>query len=258
MYKKKLAEVVPEGKGATTGGVTPTECMMCSGEVPVDKLKSCDKCKCGRYCSAQCLNNHDSHAEYCEMICSVERIENEKRMRSEIFVNNDDRLPYKTKLKLIRLVGERPLVKIRLNGVEVKGLWDTGAMISLINKIFLAKHFPDAKIESIGDFTGENFSLTAANQSEVRIEGVVVLEFGVGESGDLFRVPFLVTEDEISAPIIGYNIIEHLVSNYSDQMDLPKSLKHDYKLDKLLLIYIENSLLFYFAKQNFKYFVTSF
>ena len=175
---KKLVEVVPEGKGATTGGVTPTECMMCSGEVPVDKLKSCDKCKCGRYCSAQCLNNHDSHAEYCEMICSVERIENEKRMRSEIFVNNDDRLPYKTKLKLIRLVGERPLVKIRLNGVEVKGLWDTGAMISLINKIFLAKHFPDAKIESIGDFTGENFSLTAANQSEVRIEGVVVLEFG--------------------------------------------------------------------------------
>ena len=127
--EKKRVEVVPEGKGATTCGETPPECMMCGGEVPADKLNSCVNCKCGRYCSAQCLSSHDSHAQYCKMICSLESMENEKRMRSEIFVNNDERLPYKTKLKLIRLVGERPLVKIRLNGVEVKGLWDTGAMI---------------------------------------------------------------------------------------------------------------------------------
>ena len=32
------------------------------------------------------------------------------------------------------------------------------------------------------------------------------------------------TEDEISAPIIGYNIIEHLVSNYKEKLNLPKSL----------------------------------
>ena len=222
--EKKRVEVVPEGKGATTCGETPPECMMCGGEVPADKLNSCVNCKCGRYCSAQCLSSHDSHAQYCKMICSLESMENQKRMRSEIFVNNDERLPYKTKLKLIRLVGERPLVKIRLNGVEVKGLWDTGAMISLMNKVFLLENFPGVKIESIGEFTGENFSLTAANQSEVRVEGVVVLDFGVGESGSLFRVPVLVTEDKMSAPIIGYNIIEHLVTNFKEQLDLPKSL----------------------------------
>ena len=102
-----------------------------------DKLQSCEKCKCGKFCSAQCLNSHEDHAKYCEVICNLEKIENEKRMRSEIFVNNDERLPYKVKLKLIRLVGERPLVKIQLDGVEIQGLWDTGAMISLINKGFL-------------------------------------------------------------------------------------------------------------------------
>ena len=56
------------------------------------------------------------------MICSVERIENEIRMRNEIFVNDGEKLPYKMKLKLIRLVGERPLVDIRFNGVNVRGL----------------------------------------------------------------------------------------------------------------------------------------
>ena len=189
-----------------------------------DKLQSCERCKCGKFCSSECLNNHEDHAKYCEMICSLERVENEKRMRSEIFVNNDERLPYKVKLELIRLVGERPLVKILLDGVEVRGLWDTGAMISLINKGFLLKNFPEAKIESISEFTGENFSLTAANKSEVHVEGVVVLTLGVGESGGLFRVPFLVTGEEISAPIIGYNIIAHLVGNFKEQLNLPKSL----------------------------------
>ena len=122
---------------------------MCSGKFPVGKLKSCDKCKCGSYCSAQCMNSHDSHSEYCELICREESIENKKRRSSEIFVNNDDRLPYKTKLKLIRLVGARPLVKIRLNGVEVTGLWDTGAMISLVNKVFLSEHFPEVRLNQL-------------------------------------------------------------------------------------------------------------
>ena len=32
--------------------------------------------------------------------------------------------------KLVRLVGKRCVVKCRLSGVETKGLWDTGAMVS--------------------------------------------------------------------------------------------------------------------------------
>ena len=41
------------------------------------------------------------------------------------------------KLQLIRLVGKRSLVNIYLNGEDVQGLWDTGAMISLVNEKFL-------------------------------------------------------------------------------------------------------------------------
>ena len=53
---------------------------------------------------------------------------------------------------------------------------------------------------------------------------MAVLTFGIGDNNDLFEVPFLITEQEISTPIIGYNTIEHLVTNYRSKLDLPASL----------------------------------
>ena len=40
----------------------------------------------------------------------------------------------------------------------------------------------------------------------------------------MFQVPFLVTDDEISRPILGYNTIEYLVTNFKDSVDLPQSM----------------------------------
>ena len=188
------------------------------------KIISCENCSCGKYCSISCLEKHENHAKYCSLICRVEKLENEKRMKQEIFVNDSEKLPYKMKLQLVRLVGERPLVNIQLNGEEVRGLWDTGAMISMVNKNFLQEKFPGVKVHSISEFIGDDFLLTAANKSEMCVEGVAILEFGISGSQKLFFVPFLVTSDEISDPIIGYNTIEHLVLNFKDKLNLPKSL----------------------------------
>ena len=99
-----------------------------------------------------------------------------------------EKLPYKMKLKLVKLVGERPLVNIHLNGKKVQGLWDTGAMISLINVGFLTEYFPGVPVHSIKDFTGQGLTLTAANQSEIGVEGVAVLDFGVDDGDGLFQV----------------------------------------------------------------------
>ena len=112
-------------------------------------------------------------------------------MKSEINMIDAEKLPLNMKLKLVKLVGERPLVNIYLNGKKVKGLWDTGAMISLMNRKFLKANFPDSIIHSIADFTGEGFTLTAANKSRIDIDGVVVLNFGVMDK-ELFQVPFLI------------------------------------------------------------------
>ena len=43
-----------------------------------------------------------------------------------------------------------------------------------------------------------------------KIEGIVLLDFAV-DNATLFQVPFLVTKENLSNPIIGYNTIEHLV-----------------------------------------------
>ena len=126
-----------------------------------------------------------------------------KRMKNEIRVSDAEKLPLK--MKLIRLVGERPLVNIFLNNRELEGLWDTGSMISLINKDFLEDHFPGVEMYSVADFMeNDSLKLTTANQTELCVDGVVVLNFGIENDRELFQVPFLVTMEPFSKPIIGY------------------------------------------------------
>ena len=213
--------VAPVGEAATSEEKTPEECKMCCKKV--EKLISCPKCDCRAHCSLECLKEDESHILWCSWICRLKRLETEKRMKSEINMIDAEKLPLNMKLKLVKLVGERPLVNIYLNGKKIKGLWDTGAMISLMNRKFLKENFPDSIIHSIADFTGQGFTLTAANKSQIDIDGVVVLNFGVAEE-ELFQVPFLITSQEISSPIIGYNTIEHLVKNFRHQMNLSESL----------------------------------
>ena len=60
------------------------------------------------------------------MICSLAKIETQKRMQNEIFVTDAEKLPFGMKLKLIRLVGERPEVEVHLNGKKLK---DYGTLV---------------------------------------------------------------------------------------------------------------------------------
>ena len=197
--------------------------MICCKKICGDELVSCSKCRCGSYCSSECLELDGVHAMWCPWICRLEAHESEKRMRKEINMVDAEKLPYKMKLKLVKLEGEKPFVNIHLDGKKIKGLWDTGAMISLINKYFLQNNFPDVVIHPISDFMGQGLTVNAANKSEIDVDGVAILNFGVAEEG-LFQVPFLVTSQEIDNPIIGYNTIEHLVKNFRGQMNMPESL----------------------------------
>ena len=57
--------------------------------------------------------------------------------------------------------------------------------------------------------------LFAANSSKVEIEGVVTLLFNVG--GFSVSVPFIVSANPLSHPIIGFNVIQHLVFEGGDK-----------------------------------------
>ena len=176
----------------------------------------------------ECLELHEHHRDFCGAICMLEQIEWEKKKKSLVCGVDSEKLPLKLKRKLVKLVGDRPTLKFLLNNKKIEGLWDTGAMVSLLNKLFLLEHFPDAKIESVAEFLGEDdvndLKLTVANKKEMSVCGVVVLRFGVEGMADMFEIPFLVTDEELSQPIIGYNTIEHLVSNYSHVINLPASM----------------------------------
>ena len=158
----------------------------------------------------------------------LEQIEWEKKKKALVCGIDSEKLPFKLKRKLVKLVGERPTLKFLLNNKNIEGLWDTGAMVSLLNKLFVLENFPDAKIESIAEFLGEedvnDLKLTVANKKEMSVIGVVVLQFGVQGMSDMFEIPFLVTDEELSQPIVGYNTIEYLVSNFGHVINLPASM----------------------------------
>ena len=62
---------------------------------------------------------------------------------------------------------------------------------------------------------GDKLHLCAANNTNVDIEGIAVLKVGIGSTFSV-SVPFLISKDELTTPIIGYNVIRFLV-----EQDIP-------------------------------------
>ena len=56
----------------------------------------------------------------------------------------------------------------------------------------------------------EETEFKAANNTDVKMAGVVIMEFSFEGQSEIL-VPFLVTTDKLSNPIVGYNVIENLV-----------------------------------------------
>ena len=112
--------------------------------------------------------------------------------------------------RLVKLIGEKPILKCRLGAVESRVLWDTGSMVSVVDRDWVKENAPNAVLHPISDFTGtDNVEFKAANNSDVSMMGSVIIEFSLGKNS--FPVPFLVSTDKLSLPILGYNVIEHLV-----------------------------------------------
>ena len=197
-------------------------CIVCESEVRY--VIRCQKCSSGLYCSKECVEkNKDEHVKICSSIQILEKIEKNKKIREFKNFEIRNELPLKTNRDIIRLVGERPLIEVFLDDVKCKCLWDTGSMISLISKNFLIENFPNKKIYSVDEFLeNELLSLSAANNTEVPVEGVILIEFSI-ESKKFFQIPFLVTSENVANPIIGYNAIEYLVMNFENR--LPSLLK---------------------------------
>ena len=161
-----------------------------------------------RQCATEFFNKSSEYDKICWAITELENRENLKNrvdVRQKVNASLQDRL--------VKLIGEKPVFNCKLNDIESKVLWDTGSMISLVDVDWVRENTPECELRPISDFleNGEKVEFKAANNTEVPMVGSIVLEFAMGEN--CFPVPFLVTSTKMSYPILGFNVIEHLISS---------------------------------------------
>ena len=83
----------------------------------------------------------------------------------------------------------------------------------------VGKGISELKIHPVEDFVGDRvgIDLRTANNSNVTVDGVVVDDFQIPNTIDLnIAVPFLVTNNQIYLPVVGYNVIEYLLESCPD------------------------------------------
>ena len=151
-------------------------------------------------------NKSSDYDILCWAISELERREKAKKCRD---VRQRDNIPLQD--RLVKLIGRKPLFQCELEGVGSQVLWDTGSMISMIDSEWVRDNCPDVELRPISDFIedDDNVEFVAANNTKVPMIGCVVLQFAMGSTN--FPVPFLVTSSRISQPIVGFNVMEHLV-----------------------------------------------
>ena len=204
---KKLVNAAHEGDVNTPkNDVEIHVCCVCSKS---GVMMRCGKCKIGRYCSKLCQKKHfPSHTLYYNAISNLEEFELRKLYRDHTV--REEQIDSKIRRKLIRLIGEKPMLKCRLGGKNEEVLWDTGSMISLVDTKWVKKQFPDKMLHSVDDFLeNEVLQIQAANSSEISFEGVMLSDFCLQNDSKTVTVPFLVTSQEINERILGYNVIEY-------------------------------------------------
>ena len=112
----------------------PCCCLSCKRtEKEVVNLFCCQKCSAGLCRSSKSkILNSDTHKTFCENIVALEKLEKNKKFLN-IETSYDTPLKPNQQMKLVKLIGHKPMIKFSLNGKNFEGLWDTGIMISLVN-----------------------------------------------------------------------------------------------------------------------------
>ena len=182
-------------------------CCVCNS---TEDLKRCSKCKSTIYCSKSCQKSHlPHHSEYCAAIMDLEELEKDKLYRGRSV--RQSQVDFRTKKKLLKLVGVKPMLRCLLEGKEFEMLWDTGSMVSLVDRRWIEEHFPEITIHPVSEFMEEELSVRAANATSIQLDGVIVLELCLEEGGESVLIPVVVTAEDLIEPILGYNVIEHLI-----------------------------------------------
>ena len=184
----------------------------------------CSKCKAVKYCSRVCQRRYwPEHKVLCTAISHLSSKAGAKMLddSDSTFVSH---LTPQQHATVVGLVGKRCTVKGDINGHSSEVLWDTGAQVSIISNEFLRRNFPDVVVKDISELLNTKLSLTAANGSEIPYIGWVELNFRLSSCNNELKVPFLVTEQYLDSPLIGFNVIEEIVKDSDEDVALSQAV----------------------------------
>ena len=177
-----------------------------------DKVLRCSGCKAVVYCDENCQKQHwDKHRILCSAIQQLEMIEN-KKVEAQCDVK---------KAREVNLVGERPIVECQIANTTTAALWDTGSQVSMISRKWMKENAITEELMSLSSIIGRNVSVEGVGGAPIPYDGVVNLQ--VRHKSFASEVPFLVTRQPITEPILGFNVIAAMMAvDSSDAMGLPK------------------------------------
>ena len=170
------------------------------------KSFKCMRCQSANYCGKQCQKLHwKDHNVLCN---AIHELSNAKKRTDASNGQYTACLNPKNHAKLIQLVGKKCTVSCQLGDKKVQCLWDTGAQVSILSEETLRKISPMAKVQDLSVLINADLSLTTANGTQIPYIGWVSLNFKLQGSTNTLSVPFLVTQQNLDLPLIGYNVIE--------------------------------------------------
>ena len=177
---KKIEGTDQEGDDLVLDEKTPLieACCVCAKTEITEDVRVCGGCKATRYCSKECQKSHRQyHAVYCSHIAELEKLEKLKIYgQKTVHQKQGD---FKLRRRIMRLVGEKPLLKCFLRNQRVEMLWDTGSMVSMVDRRWCKRYFPDEPIYPVSSFLDRELRVQAANETSINFDGVILLDFSL-------------------------------------------------------------------------------
>ena len=204
----KLKQAAEAGSSAAGKDLFPN-CKGCNKTFEKYHVKTCKSCHSVQYCSERCQRKD---WKYHKLICkSINHLEKEVFKEVDRKCTVQSNVLNSTKSRLVQLVGEKCQIECSIGGKRVNALWDTGAQVSLISTKWLQNNIPHSKIRDVKELLQSTITIKGVIGSTVPYKGYVILKCII--LGNQIDIPFLVTKDNLSEPIIGYNVISTVMSN---------------------------------------------
>ena len=208
--------VATAGRVLTVTSKKSQKCANCGSADSPEKLKRCSSCKETLYCSKRCQNqNWAEHKGKCTHLPSARENSSSKGDNA----NTPPLLPRVGRpRKVTSLVGRQCLVECYLNGHHLQALWDTGSQVSVIDERWKEEYFPTTRLRDVSEIldSHDDLTLTAANGTEMPYLGWIETVFQLASETDQAEeliIPVLVMKGwHLSHPIIGFNVIEHILT----------------------------------------------